>query len=120
MLAPPNAVAIPVKSYVSKAVCTALIVTEGGDAATVAATLFVTVPDAPLLSRTVRINAYVPDAKYVCDAVEPVAVAPSPKFQLYDTIWAPPDALAVLLKVKVSEAVPVANMLAVGGEPPAT
>jgi hypothetical protein len=96
------------------------MVTEGGGAATVAATLFVAVPDTPLLSRTVRITAYVPDAKYVCDAVEPVAVTPSPKFQVYDIMVAPVDALAVLLKVKVSEAVPVAMMLAVGGEPPAT
>jgi len=39
------------------------MVTDGGDAPTVATMLFVAVPDAPLLSSTVRTTEYVPDAE---------------------------------------------------------
>jgi 6-phosphogluconolactonase/glucosamine-6-phosphate isomerase/deaminase len=47
MVAPATAVAMAVKLYVSIAVWTASIVTDGGEAPTVATTPFVAVPDAP-------------------------------------------------------------------------
>ena len=50
----------------------------GGVAATV--TERVTVPVSPSSSVTVNRTVYVPSAVYVRDAVDPVAVVPSPKF----------------------------------------
>jgi len=80
-----------------------------------AVTLLVVVADCPLLSVTVKTTGNVPDAANVCDAVDPVAVAPSPKPHAYEMIAdAADEGMAALLKSNVSGVTSVARMLTIG------
>jgi hypothetical protein len=73
----------------------------------------------PRLSVTVSVIVYVPAAAYVCDAVAPEPVVPSPKFQAYEAMLPSEsvDALASAVQLSPPQ---LAVKAAVGGTLPAT
>ena len=85
----------------------------GGWFGTATVTVLDVLPVTPWLSVTLRVTVYVPPAAYACDGFWEVAVAPSPKVQLYAAIE-PSGSLLVLVKLHV-KAVQLDVKAAVGG-----
>ena len=81
---------------------------------TLAVTDLLTVVVEPALSATVSDAVYVPEAAYVCVTDAPAPEVPSPNVHAYDAIVSPDAADATASNLYVSDAVPVAVMLAVG------